>query len=112
VITNTDGQENASREWSPGKVRGLISEREGRGNWTFAFFGEGLDAWSDAAQYGFAPGAAMAHSSADIRGVYASNARVSNVMCSRGMRSRRTSRPLRPPSCTTPSSTMTRSSAY
>ena len=86
VITNTDGQENASREWTTEKVRALIQEREARGNWTFAFFGEGIDSWADAARYGYATGAAMAHNSADIRDVYASKARVSNVMRSRSIR--------------------------
>jgi hypothetical protein len=87
VITNTDGHENASREWTADKVRALIQEREARGNWTFAFFGEGIDAWGEAAQYGYGAGAAMSHTSADIRDVYESKARVSNVMRSRGVRS-------------------------
>jgi hypothetical protein len=89
VITNTDGQENASREWTAGNVRSLIQEREARGNWTFAFFGQGIDAWADAGRYGYGAGAAMSHAAADIRDVYASKARVSNVMRSRGIRSSR-----------------------
>ena len=87
VITNTDGQENASREWTGEKVKALIAEREARGNWTFAFFGEGLEAWAQAAQYGYARGSAAAYSASDTRAMYGSKARVSKLMHMRRMRS-------------------------
>jgi uncharacterized protein YegL len=86
VITNTDGMENASREWTPDGVKQLIKDREALGNWTFAFFGEGTDAWSQASAYGFSANTAAAYSRADMRHLYEAKARVSNVMRSRKMR--------------------------
>ena len=80
VITNTDGHENASREWTAENVKALIERYEAKGNWTFAFFGEGLDAWADASRYGFAAGSAMAHSTANRQDMFAAKARVSNAM--------------------------------
>jgi len=85
VITHTDGQENASREWTAEKVKELIERHEAKGNWTFAFFGEGIDAWSQASRYGFSGGSSMAYAKDDLRAVYASKGRVSNVMRARKM---------------------------
>ena len=80
VVTNTDGRENASREWTAEGIKALIEEREKRLNCSFAFFGEGVDAWSQASAYGFAPGMAMPYDKDDARAVYSAKARVSNVM--------------------------------
>jgi len=85
VITHTDGQENASREWTADRVKSLIEQRETKGNWTFAFFGEGIDAWSQASRYGFSAGSSMAYAKDDLRPVYAAKGRVSNVMRTRKM---------------------------
>lgn len=89
VITNTDGMENASREWTAERVKALIEERQARGNWTFTFFGEGIEAWSQAGRYGFAPNASMAHSAADRHGMFHAKARVTDVMMKRKMRATR-----------------------
>lgn len=86
VIINTDGMENASREWTAERVKALVEERQGRGNWTFTFFGEGVDAWSQAGRYGFAPNASVAHSAADRHDMFHAKARVTDVMMKRKMR--------------------------
>ena len=87
VITHTDGHENASREWTAERLRDLIKQYEAKGNWTFSFFGEGIDAWGQAGQYGFAPASTMSYASVDKRALFEANARVSNVMRKRKMRS-------------------------
>lgn len=45
VTIFTDGQENSSREYNHETIRKLITEKEGEGNWTFAFMGVDKDAW-------------------------------------------------------------------
>jgi hypothetical protein len=48
----TDGEENASREYTKVEIRRLIEDREGRG-WKFVFFGiGGMDSVAEAGQYG------------------------------------------------------------
>lgn len=42
----TDGQENASTEWTDAKVKVLMKEREDKDNWTFAYIGIGPDGWA------------------------------------------------------------------
>jgi hypothetical protein len=41
----TDGEENSSRETTLGQVKGIIGEREARGDWTFAYLGAAPDRW-------------------------------------------------------------------
>ena len=43
-VINTDGYENASREYTAKKLRDLIKSREKNRNWQFIFIGAGLDA--------------------------------------------------------------------
>jgi hypothetical protein len=80
VITHTDGQENASREWTKEKVRDLITAREAEGNWTFTFFGEGIDAWGEGGQYGYSAGNTMSYAAADRSRVYDSTAKIARMM--------------------------------
>jgi hypothetical protein len=80
VITHTDGMENASREWTKEKVRDLVAAREAEGNWTFTFFGEGIDAWGEGGQYGHSAGNTMSYASADRSRVYDSTAKVARMM--------------------------------
>ena len=89
VITNTDGQENASREWTAERVRHLIREYEAKGNWTFVFFGEGIDAWAEAAQYGYAAASVASYGRGQYKDAFLAKARVSNVMRKNKMRSTR-----------------------
>lgn len=89
VITHTDGEENSSREWTAERVRALIAEREALGNWTFTFFGEGIDAWGAARAMGFSQDSTASYSSARRVESYVAKARVSNMMRERNMRSTR-----------------------
>jgi uncharacterized protein YegL len=51
VIT-TDGQENASHEYSFQKVRGLVETRQREFGWEFIFLGANIDAIATAAHFG------------------------------------------------------------
>ena len=55
VVSITDGQENASREFSLGTVRRLIDDRTREG-WTFVFLGAALDVYGEAGGLGYGPG--------------------------------------------------------
>ena len=47
MVIQTDGQENASREWSYKAVRDLIEEKQKPGSlWTVVFMGADMDAWA------------------------------------------------------------------
>lgn len=47
VVIQTDGLENASREWTLEALRGLIDSLEATGQWGFLFIGAGPDAWGN-----------------------------------------------------------------
>lgn len=85
VITHTDGEENASREWTAEKVKTLIERHEATGRWSFSYFGADVDAWSEARRYGYGRGATMAFAKDQMRDVYAAKATVSNVMRTKKM---------------------------
>ena len=52
VVIITDGQENASREFSAKAIKSCISTHEELLNWSFIFLGSGLDDFSDAEALG------------------------------------------------------------
>lgn len=47
-VTLTDGQENASHEFSLDSIRALISQKEKDDHWTFAYIGMGLEGFKAA----------------------------------------------------------------
>lgn len=63
VVIQTDGLENASREFDQKSVFDLITEKEKDG-WTFVFLGADQDAWAAGAAMGMAPGNVMSYRSA------------------------------------------------
>jgi len=56
VIILTDGEENASQEWSDKDIRDKIKDLEDSGNWTFTFMGGQLQASEMIANMGFSAG--------------------------------------------------------
>lgn len=48
----TDGEENASREYSPAKVRQMIEHEKDRYGWEFVFLGANIDAVETAGRFG------------------------------------------------------------
>lgn len=53
VIT-TDGMENASREYSYGKIKTMIERKKSKHNWEFIFLGANIDAIEVAESFGIA----------------------------------------------------------
>jgi hypothetical protein len=51
--TFTDGQENASKEYTLGKIKSLIEAREKSGLWVFQFLGANIDSFATAQQMGY-----------------------------------------------------------
>ena len=52
VVIITDGQENASKEFSPTAIKSVISTHEELLYWSFIFLGSGLDNFNDAEAMG------------------------------------------------------------
>ncbi len=48
-VTLTDGEENASSEWTCEGVKALIKEKEDKDHWTFAYIGVGLQGFAASA---------------------------------------------------------------
>lgn len=53
IVINTDGYENASREYSGSQIKEMVTERQINHNWQFVFIGAGIDAFTSGASYGF-----------------------------------------------------------
>lgn len=51
ICIQTDGEENASREYTTAQLKKLIEERQAKG-WQFMFLGVGIDAYGTASSYG------------------------------------------------------------
>jgi hypothetical protein len=59
VVIVTDGQENASREYTADAVKSLIEEQTSKYNWEFLFLAAGQDAIQTGAGYGIAAGSSL-----------------------------------------------------
>lgn len=55
----TDGQENASREYSSQRVKKMIEEEKEKYGWEFVFLGANIDAVETAGRFGIAPDRAV-----------------------------------------------------
>lgn len=55
----TDGEENASREYSAQKVKAMIEHEKEAYGWEFVFLGANIDAVETAAQFGISPDRAV-----------------------------------------------------
>jgi len=55
MIITTDGQENASREYTRKQVKDMIEEQTNKYNWQFIFLGANIDAVSEAQSIGINP---------------------------------------------------------
>lgn len=66
VIILTDGQENASKEWSRARIFDLVKEKEKEGNWTFVYLGANQDAWLESGNIGIAMGNTQSFQATDV----------------------------------------------
>ena len=71
VVIVTDGEENASREWTQDAVRKLIAEKEALGNWTFVYLGADQNAWAKAQHLGMSAGNTLSYNSSHTKSMYA-----------------------------------------
>jgi len=55
----TDGDENASREFSISKMKEMVEHQKTKYNWKFIFLGANFDALSAGASYGFSQGTTL-----------------------------------------------------
>lgn len=55
VCIVTDGDENASKEYTTAQIKGLVTAAQEWGNWTFIFQGANIDTFAAAKQYGINP---------------------------------------------------------
>src|SRR5262245_22685642 len=54
VVIVTDGQENASREYTKAKIQEMVKARQDSGKWAFVYLGANVDAFHEAGSMGFA----------------------------------------------------------
>lgn len=74
-VVQTDGQENASKEYtSRSKIREMIETQQSQFNWSFVFLGASFDSIQEAASMGFAGGQSVqyAHNRAGTQSVFQS----------------------------------------
>jgi len=64
VVILTDGQENASKEYTQAKVKKLVTECQDKYNWNFVYLAANQDAFTESSGYGI---------SQHVRGVNAAN---------------------------------------
>ncbi len=73
VIIQTDGAENASKEFTQEGIFNLIKEKKAA-NWTFAFLGADQDAWEIGSQLGLDRGNVFSYNSSETRQVFGKTA--------------------------------------
>lgn len=74
-VVQTDGQENASKDFTRQQVADLVAEKEKADNWTLVFLGAGVNEWSrEAASMGATMDSAVSYGSTprDTTNAYAS----------------------------------------
>ncbi len=76
----TDGEENASREYTYEKVKHMISRQQEKYGWEFMFLGANIDAVREAAKYGIRSEMAVNFVS-DRKGTALNYAAVSDAIC-------------------------------
>lgn len=64
-VIMTDGQENASREFTLSQLHDMIKERT-RVGWQFIFLGASIDAYADAGKFGILKGSTMSYDSSSV----------------------------------------------
>lgn len=70
----TDGNENASTDWTPSRVKELIERQRNQWNWKFMFIGANIDAQEVGASMGIDRGSSMAFNSHNYAGTQAAYA--------------------------------------
>jgi uncharacterized protein YegL len=61
VVIVTDGQENASQEWTTDRVRALVTQQTDEYGWTFLYLAANVDAFATGAAFGIQATHSMAY---------------------------------------------------
>lgn len=69
-VIQTDGHENASREYSAERIREMVKHQTETYGWQFVFLGTGLDAWSGQASMGIDYGTHAVATADSLRSTY------------------------------------------
>ena len=83
VVIQTDGYENASREYTSGDLLQLVKEKTAAG-WTFVYIGAGIDAFGQAKEYGFAAAQTMSYGRGKSRETFISMASNTSALAASG----------------------------
>ena len=68
-VIQTDGQENASKEYNKDRILKLVEDKKAEG-WTFVFLGADMDAFALGAGFGIAQGSTLSYKSNQTKGMY------------------------------------------
>ena len=79
-VAITDGLENASREYSLGRIHGMIQHQESAYNWDFVYLGANVDAFAESAAMGFQMAKAGSFQAGLMRQAYGASARMINEL--------------------------------
>jgi hypothetical protein len=71
LVVQTDGRENASREYSAPAIKKMIAEREAGGAWSAVFMGAGQDTWQQSGAMGFATAVSYDNTAEGTHSAYA-----------------------------------------
>ena len=66
-VIQTDGLENASKEYDLLTIKTLMKEKENKGNWTFVYLGADQDAWGIGKELGLHQGNVMGYNGMDTK---------------------------------------------
>ncbi len=66
----TDGQENASREYSKAKIKEMIEHQQKVFSWKFVYLGANQDAFAEAGGMGIPQAAALNYAASNAKGAY------------------------------------------
>jgi hypothetical protein len=80
VIIQTDGEENASKEFCRAEIFQLIKSKQREGNWTFVFLGCDIDAYKVGAAIGVAAGNINSYRGDQSRGTIADMGRTTGEL--------------------------------
>lgn len=69
VLVITDGEENASNEFSGEQIQKLIKHQEEKYSWKFIYLGANQDAFANGKKYGFAGGSSISYATT-TRGIF------------------------------------------
>lgn len=71
LVVLTDGQENASREYTKDAIKKLLDEKQEKSNWLVLYLGANQDAFAEGAKFGTQAATTLNYDTANMRGTMA-----------------------------------------